>query len=327
MLKNLVCEANLLGKYFTRDFSVSAFVLQSNLSQLRKATGYGLSKCKDALAKTNDNLEEAIKWLNDQAQKEGWTKAEKLKDRKTAQGTLAFFRDRTKRQAILVELNCETDFVARNEKFLDLTSQIAISAIQNGSISDSVKILQKQDLNKIQYLNESGKTIGDQVALSIGLIGENMSLRRAVIFNINENQHLGWYIHGAQRDPINSCHFGKYGSLVNFSIKKTPSKYEPSDLGRQIAQHIVGMKPTTLGEWSEELKPVVEQPPSADGQQIKAAPKIDENETRLLYQEFLMKPNSRVSDFLHEHEISVNNFVRFECGEELPAEASDSTKS
>ena len=80
---------------------------------------------------------------------------------------------------------------------------------------------------------------------------------------------------------------------------------KPFDIGRQIAQHIVGMKPTSVGEISQ-----TETTKSAD-----TPVKIDENETRLLYQEFLMTPNSRVLDFLNENFVSVNDFTRFECGE------------
>lgn len=165
-------------------------------------------------------------------------------------------------------------------------------------------LIDKDDLNKIKYLDQS-KTLGDQIALAIGNLGENMSIRRAVIFSIKENEYLGWYMHGSISDPMNNCHFGKYGALVNFNLTQKNENYRPFDIGRQIAQHIVGMKPLTLGEM-----PVQEISPDEPI-------KIDENETRLLYQEFLMKPNCRVLDFINENHTQINDFVRLECGEVL----------
>lgn len=91
--------------------------------------------------------------------------------------------------------------------------------------------------------------------------------------------------------------------MVNISQTQKNENYKPFDIGRQIAQHIVGMKPSSLGEMPKEQSPA--------GEPVK----IDENETRLLYQEFLMKPNTRVLDFLNENHSLVNDFVRLECGE------------
>ena len=83
---------------------------------------------------------------------------------------------------------------------------------------------------------------------------------------------------------------------------------KPFDIGRQIAQHIVGMKPLSIGEMPKEYTVPTE------------PVKIDENETKLLYQEFLMKPNTRVLEFLHENHTVVNDFVRLECGEVIENE-------
>jgi hypothetical protein len=89
-------------------------------------------------------------------------------------------------------------------------------------------------------------------------------------------------------------------------------KLKPFDIGRQIAQHVVGMKPLTIGELpTEETTSPSEQP------------KIEENETRLLYQEFIMKANTRVVDFLKENKVVVNDFVRLECGEALENESTN----
>ncbi|RNA41140.1 elongation factor mitochondrial [Brachionus plicatilis] len=276
----------------------------SNLFKLRKSTGYALNKCKEALEKNEGDIEAATKWLNEQAQKEGWSKAEKLKNRQTKQGTLVLYAEKEKNLATLVELNCETDFVARNEKFLDLSSHLAKSILWNAPVKGNKELIEKEELNKIKFLDQN-KTLGDQIALAIGTLGENMSIRRAVVLSLREDEKMGWYMHGSITDPMNNCHFGKYGALVNFRLTQKNENYKTFDIGRQIAQHVVGMKPLTLGEMPvEEVN-------------LDEPVKIDDNETRLLYQEFLMKPNTRVLDFINENHAKINDFVRLECGEIL----------
>ena len=111
---------------------------------------------------------------------------------------------------------------------------------------------------------------------------------------------------------MNSCHFGKYGAIVNISLSQHNENYTPFDIGKQIAQHIVGMKPKSLGEMPPATVKV--ESPTTSSEQHELV-KIDENETRLLHQEFLMKPNIRVLDFLREHNATLNDYVRFETGE------------
>lgn len=292
-----------------RNFSLTCIAAQkpaSGLAALRKNTGYALAKCKAALEKFNGDVDQAAKWLGEEAQKEGWAKAEKVKDRTTGQGTLVFVNDKELHRASILELNCETDFVARSEKFLDISSQLALAIIKEVQPSGSKEIVYKNELNKINMAN-TGRTISDQLALLIGTLGENMSVRRAVVFNIQPNQHLSWYMHGSAAKPMNQCHFGNYGALVNMTFSEPNVNYNYFDIGRQVCQHIVGMKPVTIGEM-----PAI----TADTSEIK----FSDDETRLLYQEFLMKSDARVADFLAEHKAVVNDFVRFECGELVEGE-------
>lgn len=109
--------SNSTKSIFVRNFFDSKSLLQeakasnSNLFKLRKSTGYALNKCKEALEKTNGSVEEATKWLNEQAQKEGWAKAEKVKNRLTKQGTLVFCVDKSKNQATIVEVIYSSSFL------------------------------------------------------------------------------------------------------------------------------------------------------------------------------------------------------------------------
>lgn len=277
---------------------------KSGLFQLRKSTGYALSKCREAIQKFDGNVEQAEKWLEENAQKEGWAKTEKLKNRSMTQGVLALYADKDARKAVICEMNCETDFVAKNEKFIDLTSLVAMSVLKNFTTKHPKHLLTKDDLNTLGFMNEDSKTIGDQVALNIGSLGENMSVGRAMILSYESGTQLSWYMHGSLNEPKNGCHFGKYGAMVNFSMSKFNDNYKPFDLGRQVAQHIVGMRPSKMGKLPKE-----KEDPSK-------TIKLDDNETRLLYQEFLMKPKIRVLDFLNENHIVLNDYVRVQCGEQ-----------
>ena len=161
--KSLFGLAQLEVKSFSTSFVALNDAKKSNsaLYTLRKSTGYAFNKCKEALEKHNGDIEQvrlwpldvvswshcvlyldyffrlkAKAWLIEQAQKEGWAKAEKLKNRQTQQGTLVLCTERSNNRTVLVELNCETDFVARNDKFLELSSNLAISVLKNATNSE-----------------------------------------------------------------------------------------------------------------------------------------------------------------------------------------------
>jgi len=284
---------------------------------------YFYKKNLKKIFKFNDDIDLASKWLDEEAQKAGWTKADKLKDRKASQGSLGFLKE--KNSAAIVELNCETDFVAKNEKFEKVLSSITNSILSNLKSEKQKEIVYKNDLLKLSSSADKTRVIGDDLALAIGNLGENIILRRATVFNVPQGQYLGWYLHGADvAHSIEKCKFGKYGALVNFKMNREECKFEPHDIGRQLAQHVVGMKPTSIGELPKEE---VQQPSSSSSEtETKIEEKneqkvqLDDGETRLLYQEFLMKPDSRVIDFLKEHKVEVIDFIRFECGEKIDNE-------
>lgn len=110
---------------FSSSFSAAAPLNKSSLSTLRKRTGYTFANCKRALEQFGDDLQKAEAWLRDQAQKEGWAKATKLQDRVAVQGLVGVKYKPEDGIGVLVEVNCETDFVARNAKFQELVSTIA----------------------------------------------------------------------------------------------------------------------------------------------------------------------------------------------------------
>jgi elongation factor Ts len=105
-------------------------------------------------------------------------------------------------------------------------------------------------------------------------------------------------------------------------MNREECKFEPHDIGRQLAQHVVGMKPTSIGELPKEevQHPSSETEPKIEEKNEQQKVQLDDSETRLLYQEFLMKPDSRVIDFLKEHKVEVIDFIRLECGEKIDNE-------
>ena len=140
---------------------------KSPLAKLRKASGYPLSLCKKALTENNDNVDDALTWLKSQAQAEGWAKAQSLGGRQTTAGLLGVQVDGGK--AVMVEMSCETDFVARNKNFLSLLQEVTALNIQAAKDwgSCEVKHLNKEELESIPQ-KEEGKLLADLVALNIG---------------------------------------------------------------------------------------------------------------------------------------------------------------
>ncbi|XP_035487535.2 elongation factor Ts, mitochondrial [Scophthalmus maximus] len=263
------------------------------LMKLRKSTGYTFINCKKALEKFDNDMAQAETWLNEQAQKEGWSKANKLEGRKAKEGLIGLFvRDKA---AVMVEVNCETDFVARNDKFQQLVKDVAFATLahhknktqsQTGYIKS---VLAGEELSKLCV--GEGASLADQVALTIGRLGENMSVKRAVTVGVPAEWHIGSYIHGGVNSQTEVA-MGRYGALVVFQGGK---EAEQETLGRKLGQHIVGDAPSSLGNMDD-------------------LP-CGESETRLLPQTFLGDPSRTVAQFLRGQQARVLDFVRFQCGE------------
>ncbi|XP_049893871.1 elongation factor Ts, mitochondrial [Epinephelus moara] len=269
------------------------------LMKLRKSTGYTFINCKKALEKFDNDITQAESWLHEQAQKEGWSKANKLEGRKAKEGLIGLFIG--EKAAVMVEVNCETDFVARNEKFQQLVKDVAFATLahhQNRTQSQKgyVKsVLVGEELNKLSM--DEGVSLADKVALTIGRLGENMSVRRAVSLGVPAEWHIGSYVHGGVSDQTEVA-MGRYGSLVVFQGGK---EGEQEVLGRKLGQHIVGEAPDSLGNMDD-------------------LP-CGESETRLLPQTFLGDPSRTVAQFLRGQQARVLDFVRFQCGETASEDA------
>jgi elongation factor Ts len=200
-----------------------ANVTAAMVKDLREKTGAGMMDCKNALGETKGDIEAAIDWLR----KKGLSKAAKKSGRIAAEGLVAVFvRDR---DGVVVEVNSETDFVARNADFQALARNIARLAVETGTTD-------VEALKTAAY--PGGGTLGEAIANAIATIGENMSLRRAAAVHIGQG-FIGQYVHNAVAEGL-----GKIGVLVALESKGDPQSLAP--LGRLIALHVAAANPLAL---------------------------------------------------------------------------------
>ncbi len=212
-----------------------AEVTATMVKELREQTGAGMMDCKAALTETKGDMEAAVDWLR----KKGLAKAAKKAGRAASQGLVAaaVSRKGTGAEAVLVELNSETDFVARNAIFQKLVADIARIALTT-----------KGDVESVRGAPFSGgKTVEAQIAEMVGQIGENMTLRRAAKLSVSEGA-IAAYIHGQVADGA-----GKIGVLV--ALKSAGDRARLETLAKQIAMHAAAARP--LAGRIEELDPAV----------------------------------------------------------------------
>ncbi|XP_073942124.1 elongation factor Ts, mitochondrial isoform X4 [Choristoneura fumiferana] len=270
----------------------------SLLAKLRKKTGYTIANCKKALEMHNNDSEKAETWLNEQAQAMGWAKATKLAGRSALQGLVAVKFD--KNHGALVELNCETDFVAKNDKFHKMMEDAAVACFKLAHTNMQSKgPVTKMELDSEQLgnLSADGKKLSEVLALFIGSVGENAVLRRAECWKANSSDvRIAGYAHPAPAAPGDYC-AGKYGALLAY---RQPAGAD--DVGRQLCQHIVGCAPSKIGNKDTD-KPA----------------KNSDDETCLIYQEYLLDPSYTVEEVLEQNKVEVLDYVRFSCGENVAA--------
>ncbi|CAG0917432.1 unnamed protein product, partial [Notodromas monacha] len=289
-----------------------ASVEKSSLSILRKKTGYSFLNCKKALALHDNDIAKSEEWLHAQAQQEGWSRATKLESRVASQGLVGILMRRN--VAAMVEVNCETDFVARNELFKQLVKDVASSCLDNFA---SRILISGEELKELKL--HGGRLLADDLALGVGKLGENLVARRGCAFGVaHETGSISAYAHPSNTAGVPSgdhavFFVGRVGGLVAFDgFCRNP------DVGLQLCRHIVGMKPSSIGQIDEFL---AKQAAGSDQDNIPAAAAVEDEETqkkdesRLIFQEFLEDENVLVGDVLLENGILVSDFVRFECGE------------
>lgn len=194
------------------------------IKQLRESTGAGMLDCRKALTENNGNMEAAVDWLRTK----GLSAAAKKSGRVAAEGVCAVAVEGTK--GALIELNAETDFVARNEQFQQLAGGIAEFALRHST--DDVEALKQAKCPK------TGKSIAEQITNAVATIGENMNLRRVALLGVH-NGVVASYVHSAVATGM-----GKIGVLIALESEGDAGKLQT--LGKQIAMHIAASNPTYL---------------------------------------------------------------------------------
>ncbi len=199
-----------------------ATISAAMVKDLREKTGAGMMDCKNALTETTGDIEAAVDWLR----KKGLSKAAKKSGRVAAEGLVAVRVAGTK--GVLVEVNSETDFVARNAGFQTLVTDVAQVALDKGGDAASL----------LNATYPAGGTVSDAIASAIATIGENMTLRRVAGLSVGQGV-IGHYIHGSVGEGL-----GKIGVIVALESSGKPE--ELTALGRQIAMHIAASSPLGL---------------------------------------------------------------------------------
>jgi elongation factor Ts len=287
------------------------------VKELRESTGAGMMDCKNALSENDGNMEAAVDWLR----KKGLSKAAKKAGRLAAEGLIGVEVKGNK--GVVVEVNSETDFVARNDLFQGLVKMIAEVALDVGS-----------DVEKIKAAKVGAITVADAITDTIAKVGENMTLRRAASLSVKQGV-VGSYVHNAVSEGL-----GKIGVIV--ALESSGKADMLAAIGRQIAMHVASANPTAIDPASLELA-VVEREKNvlADKfkQQGKPANVIDKivesglktyyKEVCLLEQPFIFDDKKNVALALKEAEgnvggpIKVTGFVRYALGEGIERQDTD----
>ena len=295
-------------------------VTASLVKELRDKTGAGMMDCKNALVETNGNIEESIDWLR----KKGISGAEKKSARVAADGVIAVSINTD--AAALVEINSETDFVSRNPDFQKFAKNISEIALINGQTIEELK--------KAKYL-DSDKSVEEALTDLIGLIGENIVLRRSSLLKNANNNIFSSYIHGQVNEGL-----GKIGVILSLESNIDSDKIK--DLGKQIAMHIAASKPMAIS--SDDVDPkVIERERSILVEQAKDSGKPDNiiekmvdgriskffSEITLLDQTWVIDGESKVSKIIKDLEkdlscnILIKDFKYFVLGEGIEVEKKD----
>jgi elongation factor Ts len=249
------------------------------VKELREKTGAGMMDCKAALTETDGEVEAAVDWLR----KKGLSAAAKKAGRIAAEGLVGLATD--DRAGALVEINSETDFVARNETFQEHVREIATLALAAGG-----------DLNKLRAAAYpgAGRTVEDEITHLVATIGENISLRRCVALTTSDGL-IASYMHSASAPNL-----GRIGVIV--ALEGAPPSDPLSELGHQLAMHIAAANPQAVSPADLDAT-VVERERAVLAEQAKASGKPDniiekmvEGRLRKFYQDVVLLEQTWVID-------------------------------
>jgi len=267
----------------------------SMVKELRESSGAGMLDCKKALEATNGNMDEAINWLREK----GIAKAAKKASRIAAEG-LAYAKVNGNK-AIIVEVNSETDFVAKNEEFVNLVNTIADTIIDSDA----------KDVEEALELTCDGKKLSDIITEKVSTIGEKLSFRRFEILIKEDNQVFGTY-----------SHMG--GKIVTLALLDG----DDSELAKDIAMQIAAMRPLYLTrdevpeDRVEQERAILTEQAENEGLDANKLPMIVNGRLNKFYEEvclvdqgFIKENKTKVGKYVESKKSKIVKFVRYEVGE------------
>ena len=265
------------------------------VKELRESTGAGMLDCKKALTETNGNMEEAITWLREK----GISKAAKKQTRIAAEGLAKALVEGNK--AVIVEINSETDFVAKNPEFTGLVDLIA-TAILNSNVKTV------EEANKLEI---NGSTIENIIVDKTATIGEKLSFRRFELVEKEDNQVFGTY-----------SHMG--GKIVTLAVLEGTDE----EVAKDVAMQIAAMRPLYLDKDSvptervEKEREILTEQAENEGLDSNKLPMIVNGRLNKFYEEvclleqgFVKENKMKVSKYVESKNMKVLSFVRYEVGE------------
>ena len=292
-------------------------ITASMVKELRDKTGAGMMDCKAALGESGGDLEAAVDWLR----KKGLAKAAKKAGRVAAEGLIGVAL--TPSKGLVVEVNSETDFVARNDLFQGLVKMIASVALDAGA-----------DVDKILAARVGDRTVADAITETIAKVGENMTLRRAAALSVGKGI-IASYVHSSVADGL-----GRIGVIVALESAGNPDELKA--FGRMVAMHVASANPQAIDASGldaatiEREKNVLAEKFKAQGKPANVIDKIVESGLRTFYKEvclldqgFIFDDKKSVAQALKESEanagapIRIGGFVRFALGEGIDRPGGD----
>lgn len=299
-----------------------AEITAAMVRDLREKTGAGMMDCKKALVEAGGDMEAAIDWLR----KKGLSAAAKKSGRVAAEGLVAVAS--APRTAAMVEINAETDFVARNEHFQAFCAAVAELVLTVGDDIEAIKAARYPGSLDLVEGGQSFRTVGEQLTHLIATIGENMSIRRAKRLHVSEGA-VATYVHSAVKPGM-----GKIGVLVALEGASEIDALET--LGRQIGMHVAAARPEALDVSAidpsalEREKAVLSEQAKASGKPEAVIQKMVEGRIRKYYEEVVLLEQvwvhdgeSRVKEVVKKAGGNLTGFARYQLGEGIEKQVSD----
>jgi elongation factor Ts len=296
-----------------------AQVTAAQVKELREQTGAGMMDCKKALAESGGDMEQAVDWLRTK----GLSAAAKKAGRVAAEGLVGVVADGT--AGAMVEINSETDFVARNEDFQSLVSKTAAVALSVGGDFDALQAAP---------FDGTGRSVAEEVQFQVAAIGENLTLRRSGGLSVSKGL-VAAYVHNAQTPGL-----GNIGVLV--ALKSEAPAESLAELGKGLAMHVAAAAPQFLNidavdaEDLERERAVLAQQARDSGKPEDIVEKMVEGRLRKYYEEVVLLEQTYVIDGENKvakvvedaakelgSPISLSSFQRFKVGEGVEREEKD----